>query len=131
MRHLTLWPGSPVHSKNAFTGTRQRRLRYATRNAGVLASVSARALMQRAPNFSSLAHTGTRPQRSIATSRSRDSCERRTTGAVLVGRMSGFGEYAGTTGTMNLALIAAGLSDRSYRPHIASVRPGSPLASRA
>jgi hypothetical protein len=87
-------------------------LRQALRNAGRLATVSARALMQRVPNFRSGAHGGTRPQRASTHSRS-PSAASRTIGARSVGRQSALAANPGTAGTLNFARIAAGLSDRS------------------
>ena len=97
---------------DALTGTRQRRALYAALKAGVVATVSARALMQRLPNFSSLAQNGTRPQRASTHSRSLPLL-RRTMGARSVGRRAGFLGKSGTAGTLNRARMAAGLADRS------------------
>src|SRR5260221_7633808 len=77
-----------------------------------------RALMQRAPNFRSLAQEGTRPQRATVLSLFMDRGLIRMMGACSVGRTSWLGLNGATDGTLKWAWIAAGLSDRSYRPHI-------------
>ena len=51
------------HSKKLSTGTRQRRCRNASRNAGLVSMPSALALMFANPTLMSLAQNGTRPQR--------------------------------------------------------------------
>ena len=51
------------HSYQPSAGNRQRCLASAARNAGLLAALSARALIIREPIFGSLAQCGTSPQR--------------------------------------------------------------------
>src|SRR5208337_4733904 len=51
------------HSKNPSAGSKHRRLMKASRKAGLLATVSARALIVLKPMLASLAHDGIRPQR--------------------------------------------------------------------
>src|ERR1700716_354823 len=67
----------------------------ASRNAGLLATVSAIALMQRTPILMSLAHHGTSPHRSRSSER-RPSRSRRTTGSVSVGAPLKVGAVFGT-----------------------------------
>jgi hypothetical protein len=61
---------------------KQRRRRNATRNAGLSASVSARALIMRVPTLGSFAQEGTSPQRKRAVNQRQ--CIRYQTDAVFV-----------------------------------------------
>ena len=60
----------------------QRRLANATRNAGLEATVSARALMARAPSRADFAHAGMRPHRGRSTLRPSSRCSTTVRGSV-------------------------------------------------
>src|ERR1700689_4861423 len=72
---LPLLPaGGACHSKYPSAGSRQRRLANAALKAGFSLTVSARALISLLPIAVSLAQKGTRPQRTIRSSRCGRAC---------------------------------------------------------
>src|SRR5256885_6895192 len=60
---FAFWPLIAFHSKKPSTGTMHRRRRYASRNVGSVATVSAFALIGLRPPFGSLHQYGMRPHR--------------------------------------------------------------------
>jgi len=93
------------HSYHPSASTRQRRRWKALRNEGFSVSVSARALIMRAPIDFSLAQDGTRPQYSIASSRGPPVS--RTVATNWVGAMFQRGSTSGTAVTPNSRVTAS------------------------
>ena len=109
----------PCHSKKPSAGTRQRRRRRASRNAGRSCTPSTRALIMRAPADASFAQRGTRPQRRSSSTRS--PVERtRTIGSSCVGAAFQCGASAGALASPKCSATSAAERVSVKRPHMAS-----------
>src|ERR1044071_966386 len=102
-----------------------RRRANAGANAGEAATVSARALIMRAPARGSVAHGGTRPQRAVSTTRAAWRVELRTTGTGSVGATFQLGPGPAVIVTAsNSAARSGSLRVVAYRTHMAAtLRP--------
>ena len=105
----------------------QRFLRSADRNAGFVATDSARALIIPEPILGSSAHEGTSPHLTSASSRPLPSRAARTVGTICVGAMLYRGDHSTELKTAKISASSAGETRKVYRPHmdaiVATARP--------
>lgn len=102
---------------------RQRRAANAFANAGLVATVSDRALIMRAPPEASFDHEGTSPQRGVTSLRTTasDALSMRSTTAATgsVGAVFHVGDGASTTSSIaKVSTISSVLAEAAKRPHI-------------
>jgi hypothetical protein len=116
---------SRTHSYQPSAGRRQRRRANDGANAGDVATVSARALIIRAPARGSVTHGGMRPHRALSRTLPAWRCESRTTGTGSVGATFQLGPGPAVIVTAsNSALRSASVRVVAYRPHMpVTLRP--------
>src|SRR5688572_27087793 len=118
-----------THSYHPSAGIRHRRLAKDGANAGEVATVSARALIMRAPLRRSGAQGGTKPHFAVSNTRPPCRWETRTSGTGSVGATFQLGASPSVTFTAsNNRLRSASLRVVAYRPHMEATlrrRPSS------
>jgi len=117
--------GAWCHSYQPLAGTTRRRFSNDSMKAGLLATVSERALIMRAPTFGSSAQNGTRPQRNRSR-RGVPTSSQSSTGAGSVGAMLKSGPHSmSATGSARRSFASVeNVVLRPKRPHMLQVSHG-------